>query len=82
MLKSSKSYPEDFLRRNEADMRIEDGDNSSSGVSSDQEAHSNTNSEYPERTANELPSSKKHHTGRYLSFRHFGCSVGIFYGIK
>ncbi|XP_045478801.1 SH3 and multiple ankyrin repeat domains protein 3 isoform X12 [Harmonia axyridis] len=65
MLKSSKSYPEDFLRRNESDIRVEDGDNSSSGVSSDQEAHSNMNSEYPERMTNELPSSKKHLTGLF-----------------
>ncbi|XP_044748031.1 SH3 and multiple ankyrin repeat domains protein 3 isoform X7 [Coccinella septempunctata] len=65
MLKSSKSYPEDFLRRNESDMRVEDGDNSSSGVSSDQEAHSNTNSEYPDRMTNEIPSSKKHLSGLF-----------------
>ncbi|KAK9886959.1 hypothetical protein WA026_019217 [Henosepilachna vigintioctopunctata] len=60
LLKSSKSYPEDFLRKNEADPRVEDGDNSSSGVSSDQEAHSNTNSEYPDRNTNGIPTTKKH----------------------
>lgn len=39
LLKSSKSYPDDFLKKaNEGDLAaLEDGDNSSSGVSSDQE---------------------------------------------
>ncbi|XP_044728029.1 SH3 and multiple ankyrin repeat domains protein 3 isoform X3 [Chrysoperla carnea] len=38
-LKSSKSYPNDFLlqQQNEGDIHCEDGDNSSSGVSSDQD---------------------------------------------
>lgn len=51
MLKSSKSYPDDFLKKvNEADAaHLEDGDNSSSGVSSDQEITTGNNSEYGER---------------------------------
>ncbi|KAL3266685.1 hypothetical protein HHI36_010847 [Cryptolaemus montrouzieri] len=65
MLKSSKSYPEDFLRRKEADIRVEDGDNSSSGVSSDQEAQSNTNLEYSDRISNEITNSKKHIGGLF-----------------
>lgn len=35
LLRSSKSYPDDFLKKQAA--ALEDGDNSSSGVSSDQE---------------------------------------------
>lgn len=48
LLKSSKSYPEDFLKKqNGSDAaNIEDGDNSSSGVSSDQEVPTVGSAEY------------------------------------
>lgn len=51
LLKSSKSYPEDFLKKqNGSDATImEDGDNSSSGVSSDQEVPTGSSIEYSER---------------------------------
>ncbi|XP_049825338.1 SH3 and multiple ankyrin repeat domains protein 2 isoform X3 [Aethina tumida] len=52
MLRSSKSYPDDFLKKqNDAGggVALEDGDNSSSGVSSDQEITGSMNSEYTER---------------------------------
>lgn len=72
LLKSSKSYPEDFLKKqNGADAAIlEDGDNSSSGVSSDQEVPPGGPSEYGDRLSHEhssmtLPSPKtqRQHTG-------------------
>lgn len=50
LLKSSKSYPDDLLKKQkEAEVILEDGDNSSSGVSSDQEITSGANTEYNER---------------------------------
>ncbi|XP_050299249.1 protein shank isoform X2 [Anthonomus grandis grandis] len=47
-LKSSKSYPDDFFKKvtNDKLETVEDGDNSSSGVSSDQEITNMSNSEY------------------------------------
>lgn len=62
LLKSSKSYPDDLLKK-QAEAVLEDGDNSSSGVSSDQEITSGVNTEYNERIMVEqnsmtLPSSK------------------------
>ncbi|RZB49894.1 SH3 and multiple ankyrin repeat domains protein 3, partial [Asbolus verrucosus] len=73
LLKSSKSYPEDFLKKqNEVGIAvIEDGDNSSSGVSSDQEVPTGGNSECSETvTTHEhsmtLPSPKtqRQHTAQ------------------
>lgn len=64
LLKSSKSYPDDLLKKQkEAEVALEDGDNSSSGVSSDQEITGGVNSEYNERIMLEqnsmtLPSTK------------------------
>ncbi|XP_063927953.1 protein shank isoform X4 [Zophobas morio] len=68
LLKSSKSYPEDFLKKqNElAIATIEDGDNSSSGVSSDQEVPSgNETLNAQEHNSMTLPSPKtqRQHTG-------------------
>lgn len=49
LLKSSKSYPDDLLKKQkEGDGPLEDGDNSSSGVSSDQEITTGANTEYSE----------------------------------
>ncbi|KAL1509531.1 hypothetical protein ABEB36_004246 [Hypothenemus hampei] len=47
-LKSSKSYPDDFFKKQTGDKMeaVEDGDNSSSGVSSDQEITNISNTEY------------------------------------
>lgn len=54
LLKSSKSYPDDFLKKSkEAEVALEDGDNSSSGVSSDQEVPGNATSEFSERLSQE-----------------------------
>ncbi|CAG9820115.1 unnamed protein product, partial [Phaedon cochleariae] len=48
-LKSSKSYPDNLLKKQkESDAVLEDGDNSSSGVSSDQEITTCTSLEYNE----------------------------------
>lgn len=65
LLKSSKSYPEDFLKKqNGSDpVMLEDGDNSSSGVSSDQEVPASGSAEYSDRLSHEhssmtLPSPK------------------------
>lgn len=64
LLKSSKSYPDDLLKKQkEAEAVLEDGDNSSSGVSSDQEITSGVNSEFndrimPEQNSMTLPSMK------------------------
>lgn len=52
LLKSSKSYPDDFFRKQD-DSRLEDGDNSSSGVSSDQEAVGTSNTDYHDRLSND-----------------------------
>lgn len=53
-LKSSKSYPDDFFKKQNAAGEkmeaVEDGDNSSSGVSSDQEITNLSNSEYHPNT--------------------------------
>lgn len=69
LLKSSKSYPEDFLKKqNGTDAAImEDGDNSSSGVSSDQEVPTVSSVEYSERLSHDhssmtLPSPKTQRT--------------------
>ncbi|CAH0560754.1 unnamed protein product [Brassicogethes aeneus] len=54
-LRSSKSYPDDFLKKQkESGAILEDGDNSSSGVSSDQEITGSINSEYSERIHNTI----------------------------
>lgn len=49
-LKSSKSYPDDFFKKQHGSSEkieaVEDGDNSSSGVSSDQEVTNVSNTEY------------------------------------
>lgn len=65
LLKSSKSYPEDFLKKqNGSDaVNMEDGDNSSSGVSSDQEVPAGSSVDYSDRVSHEqasmtLPSPK------------------------
>lgn len=54
LLKSSKSYPDDFLKKaNEGDMAaLEDGDNSSSGVSSDQEVPTGVSTDFPDNNLN------------------------------
>lgn len=70
LLKSSKSYPEDFLKKqNGSDAAtMEDGDNSSSGVSSDQEVPTGGSVEYSERLSSHehssmtLPSPKTQRT--------------------
>lgn len=69
LLKSSKSYPEDFLKKqNGSDLAtMEDGDNSSSGVSSDQEVPTVSSIEYSDRLSHEhssmtLPSPKTQRT--------------------
>lgn len=60
-LKSSKSYPDDFLKKQkEVEIAIEDGDNSSSGVSSDQEIPGNN----PADDSMNLPSPKSHRLKR------------------
>ncbi|CAH1235135.1 unnamed protein product [Diabrotica balteata] len=52
LLKSSKSYPDDLLKKQkEADAALEDGDNSSSGVSSDQEIMPCGNTELTEQNS-------------------------------
>ncbi|XP_071056645.1 SH3 and multiple ankyrin repeat domains protein 2 isoform X3 [Onthophagus taurus] len=54
LLKSSKSYPDDFLKKKEIEMGVlEDGDNSSSGVSSDQEVPSATTGDLNERISHD-----------------------------
>lgn len=60
LLKSSKSYPDDFLKKaNEGDIvNLEDGDNSSSGVSSDQEVPAGTSADYNESSTVNLSSNK------------------------
>lgn len=65
LLKSSKSYPEDFLKKQNGSesLTLEDGDNSSSGVSSDQEIPAGNSVEYSDRMSHEhssmtLPSPK------------------------
>lgn len=67
LLKSSKSYPEDFLKKqNEVGIgTMEDGDNSSSGVSSDQEVPTGGETNVQEHTSVTLPSTKvqRQHTG-------------------
>lgn len=68
LLKSSKSYPEDFLKKQNdvAIATIEDGDNSSSGVSSDQEVPTgNETINVQEHNSMTLPSPKtqRQHTG-------------------
>lgn len=83
LLKSSKSYPDDFLKKDK-DLgvgAIEDGDNSSSGVSSDQEVPpSTTSNELNERLSGEqrgvtLPTSK---TQRSQIGKIFTCICIIF----
>lgn len=54
-LKSSKSYPDDFFKKQTGPSgdiaeTVEDGDNSSSGVSSDQEITNVSNSDYQSNT--------------------------------
>ncbi|KAG5896565.1 hypothetical protein JTB14_010394 [Gonioctena quinquepunctata] len=63
LLKSSKSYPDNLLKKHKDSEAVEDGDNSSSGVSSDQEITTCANSDFNERISSEhssitLPSSK------------------------
>lgn len=76
LLKSSKSYPEDFLKKqNGSDAAtMEDGDNSSSGVSSDQEVPTGSSGDYSserlsshEHSSMTLPSPKTQRTqsGKY-----------------
>ncbi|XP_017769648.1 PREDICTED: SH3 and multiple ankyrin repeat domains protein 3 isoform X2 [Nicrophorus vespilloides] len=74
-LKSSKSYPDDFLKKQAA--ALEDGDNSSSGVSSDQEVPAPShNQEFAEpRIAAEvnsltLPSTKGQRQSIGTMYRH------------
>lgn len=56
LLKSSKSYPDDFLKKaNEGDIAaLEDGDNSSSGVSSDQEVPAGVSTDFTDNTSNNV----------------------------
>lgn len=60
LLKSSKSYPDDFLKKaNEGDMAaLEDGDNSSSGVSSDQEVPTGVSTDFPDNSNLNTTTSK------------------------
>lgn len=69
LLKSSKSYPDDFLKKSKDTEvgALEDGDNSSSGVSSDQEVPPATSNELNDRFSHEqnsmtLPASKSQRT--------------------
>lgn len=72
-LKSSKSYPDDFLKKSKnLDIAtLDDGDNSSSGVSSDQEILPTTSndcnemlvSEQSNIITNQLSKSQRHQTG-------------------
>ncbi|XP_018336270.1 protein shank isoform X2 [Agrilus planipennis] len=56
MLKSSKSYPDDFLKKmKDIDPSNEDADNSSSGVSSDQELPPGPSLEFGEGLSHEHP---------------------------
>ncbi|KAF7280771.1 hypothetical protein GWI33_005499 [Rhynchophorus ferrugineus] len=70
-LKSSKSYPDDFFnKQNDATDKIdnvEDGDNSSSGVSSDQEITNMSNNDYD---PNSVPSVKLQRPQASLLKRH------------
>ncbi|XP_015834869.1 SH3 and multiple ankyrin repeat domains protein 3 isoform X3 [Tribolium castaneum] len=65
LLKSSKSYPEDFLKKQNEVATMEDGDNSSSGVSSDQEVPTGGETIVQEHNSMTLPSPKtpRQHTG-------------------
>lgn len=72
-LKSSKSYPNDFLKKQSEidEVVVEDGDNSSSGVSSDQEIPSGAPATFDDRLPNEhssatmtLPSPKTQQSQR------------------
>lgn len=80
MLKSSKSYPDDFLKK-PADSDgavLEDGDNSSSGVSSDQEINTGANTEYSDRFEHNsltLPPSKtqRQQIGMYSRLQLYLC---------
>ncbi|KAK9743910.1 Variant SH3 domain [Popillia japonica] len=74
LLKSSKSYPDDFLKKSKDTEvgALEDGDNSSSGVSSDQEVPPATSNELNDRFSHEqnsmtLPASKSQRTQISLS---------------
>ncbi|XP_074037610.1 SH3 and multiple ankyrin repeat domains prosap isoform X2 [Leptinotarsa decemlineata] len=63
LLKSSKSYPDNLLKKQKESDVVEDGDNSSSGVSSDQEITTGASLDYNERISSEnnsmtLPSTK------------------------
>ncbi|KAK4886879.1 hypothetical protein RN001_003150 [Aquatica leii] len=62
MLKSSKSYPDDFLKKARDNAVVEDADNSSSGVSSDQDVPAGS-SDFNDKVSHEhssmtLPSPK------------------------
>lgn len=86
LLKSSKSYPDDLLKKQkEAEAVLEDGDNSSSGVSSDQEITSGVNNDYnerilPEQNSMTLPSPKvsRQQTGM-TNFNNFRLCVRLLF---
>ncbi|XP_044255873.1 SH3 and multiple ankyrin repeat domains protein 3 isoform X3 [Tribolium madens] len=69
LLKSSKSYPEDFLKK-QNEVAIEDGDNSSSGVSSDQEVPTGAETTVQDHNSMTLPSSKTQRQHPGLLSRH------------
>lgn len=59
LLKSSKSYPDELLKKQKESDAVEDGDNSSSGVSSDQEITCG-NAEIHEQNNSIVPVTKNH----------------------
>lgn len=82
LLKSSKSYPDDFLKKaNGGDMAaLEDGDNSSSGVSSDQEVPAGMSTDFTENSAMPTNKTQRSQIGTSL---HCSCLIFLFqFGFK